>query len=114
MGLLLSCCRRRKDPSDDDRKPLLPKHRANAVAEGLLPSKARLNHVADVIAALKAGKLPSQEQLAHVLRVVIHATSLDASASKRSLSEPGQRLVNDLHTFLQKSLQFGLEKNGGS
>lgn len=109
MGLLFSCCRRRK--YDSEQEPLLPKHRVNATAEEILPSQTQLNQLADVVAALKKGKLPSQDQLARYLQTL--SCSVD-DTTRSSLSEPGARVVEDLRDVLQALLQFGAEKNGKS
>ena len=115
MGLLFSCCRRRDRSSE--REPLLPKHRVAQAADAIKPTEAQINKLADVIGALKAGKLPSQAQTTQVLRVVLDAGFFDDKQGQHGygpLSEPGMALMQDVRAAVEALLQFNIEKNGAS
>ncbi|KAI0630055.1 hypothetical protein C8Q77DRAFT_237447 [Trametes polyzona] len=129
MGFCFSCCRRRRAPRskydhESDREPLLP---ASArlhtpwSSDPLPPPKTTLEKVADVVAALNAGKLPSQEQLDGALRRVLASGVLDVNAgspdeadgdAEEELEEAGRQVVENAREVCQALLQFGMEKNG--
>ncbi|KAH9859151.1 hypothetical protein C2E23DRAFT_801645 [Lenzites betulinus] len=114
MGFCFSCCtsRRKRSPragsyDDDDREPLLnASSRIPGGSSDPLPApKNVLEKVADVIAALNAGKLPSQEQLDRALRKLLASGILDTDDSA------GVRGTDTLEDACQAVLQFGMEKN---
>lgn len=107
MGPLLSCCRRRERQTTE-HEPLLPKRH---VAK---PSQEQLNKFAEVMAALKAGKMPSQEQLGHVLRLVLASDFFRTQDGRDygTLSESGKKVVQDVKETLEAMLEFSCEKNG--
>ena len=114
MGFVLSRCRRRKDrKSDDEARPLL-----GGVEESSERARS-LVKLANIIGALKAGKLPSQEQLNRAVRLLLASDALKpavASATLRGyeLSEPAVRVLLCLREVLEMVAQVGLEKNGDS
>ncbi|KAI0697282.1 hypothetical protein BC835DRAFT_1339033 [Cytidiella melzeri] len=111
MGLLFSCCRRRKD--DKDREPLLPKQRVDAAANEYLPSQMQLVKLADMVAALNAGKLPTQSQLNHMIRLLLRSSAFGQpiDSSYGTLSDVGKEVVSDFRELLESLLLLGLEKN---
>ena len=77
--------------------------------------------VADVVAALKAGKLPTQEQANRVLRYVLSSDILTGGAvwdngtrteEEEELREIWSTLLDDARNAGQAFLEFGMEKNG--
>ncbi|KAI0762170.1 hypothetical protein BD413DRAFT_606873 [Trametes elegans] len=127
MGFCFSCCRRRKRPSDEqsDREPLLQSQRhttrmLGGSSDALPPPKTPYERIADVVAALGAGKLPSQEQLHEVLRRLLASGVLDSSTSsedpssvagEEEIEETGRHVVESARDVAQAALQFGMEKN---
>lgn len=109
MGLFFSCCRRQKHHGE--REPLLPKHRAgSATANEYLPSKEQVIKLANVLAALRTGKLPSQPQLNEFIQSLLRFIAPHPSYGP--LSEPGRQLVSDFRELLEVLLITGIEKNG--
>lgn len=112
MGLCFSCCRRqRKDRGE--REPLLPKHNGDV----LPPPQTQFDKLADLLAALSAGKLPSQSQIDHALQSLLKSDILDARAAANAigygpLSESGRRVVEDVREVMQAALEVGVRKNG--
>ncbi|KZV72732.1 hypothetical protein PENSPDRAFT_603963 [Peniophora sp. CONT] len=111
MGFVLSCCRRRKDRKDDEEaRPLLKDAEQSSDQARLL---ARL---ANMVGALKAGKLPSQEQINHAVRLLLASDALKpaiaaATLQGYELSEPAARVLLCLRQVLEMVAQVGLEKN---
>jgi hypothetical protein len=114
MGLFFSCCRRRKDSADHE--PLLPKYHVDASANEYLPSETQLTKLADVIAALKTGKLPSQDQLGRIIQSVLRSTVIESTTrtTHGTLSDSGKQVLTDFRELLESILLLGLEKNGAS
>ena len=111
MGLFFSCCRRQKHRGE--REPLLPKHRAgSATTDEYLPSKEQIVKFADILAALRTGKLPSQPQLNEFIKSLSCSIAPQPSDSYGTLSEPGRQLVSDSRELLEVLLLTGIEKNG--
>lgn len=113
MGLLLSCCCRKRRSAE--REPLLPKHHAASAIESSRPSQAQLSKLADIVAAVKSGKLPSEEQVEQVLRRVLDSDVLSEGPynySYGSLSTSGREVVAGLKQVIDAVLLFGHEKNG--
>ncbi|KAL1941942.1 hypothetical protein VTO73DRAFT_6472 [Trametes versicolor] len=115
MGSCCSCCRRRRAPrsNDSDREPLLP---ANSY-DALPPPKTPFEKIADVVAAVRAGKLPSQQQLDGTLRsllasgVLDTADGLDGAAGEENTADAAKRVVDCAREACHALLQFGMEKN---
>lgn len=108
---------------DEDRQPLLqdePEFQPPPSA----PSRPPLNKFADILSALRSGKLPSQTQinqlLQHVLRLELLQSTRDPESAATPevlrgdgpLSTSGRRVIQDLEEVIQAVLQFGMEKNG--
>jgi hypothetical protein len=114
MGFCWSCCRRR--PKDaGEREPLLPKH--NKSDPVLPPPQNQLDKLADVLAALSAGKWPSQKQLDRALRALLDSDLLDPHAAADSigygqLSQSGKKVVEDVRELVHAALELGATKNG--
>lgn len=116
MGFVLSCCRRRKIRKDDEEaRPLLRDGPESSDQARLL---ARL---ANIVGALKAGKLPSQEQINHAVRLLLASDTLKptiatatATLQNYELSEPAARVLLCIRQVLEMVAQVGLEKNGTS
>ncbi|KAI0355792.1 hypothetical protein OH77DRAFT_1589761 [Trametes cingulata] len=135
MGSCFSCRRRTRSPkpshsdTDPDREPLLPSSRhSGSRADALPPPRTALEKVADVVAALNAGKLPSQAQVDEVLRRVLSSGLLNSDSvegagesggiggegegeGERELGEAERRVVGCVREACQAVLQFGMEKN---
>lgn len=120
MGFCFSCCRRSRP---EDREPLLPRQVTHE--EPLLSSRSQVDKLADVLAALQAGKLPSQDQTNAALRRSLRSDVLAVEGSKTArvlgqgrqygpLSERGQTIVKDVREVIEAVIQFGMEKNGES
>ncbi len=126
MGLCFSCCR--DDTADDhDHDPLLSQdRRVPSYTDNSLPNpRNHLDKLADLVAALHAGKLPSQEQVNRALR---HALASDVfnlhsgegtrrppgGAEEEELNELGKELLGCVKESLQALIEFGTEKNGES
>ncbi|KAI0820075.1 hypothetical protein BC628DRAFT_1341855 [Trametes gibbosa] len=113
MGFCFSCCtrRRRRSVCHSDREPLL----SPSNAEDLMrPPKTVLEKVADVAAALNAGKLPSQEQLGGALRGLLASGVLDVDRGGLGVGEAGEageRAVRCAREACEALLRFGVEKN---
>ena len=127
MGFCFSCCR--GDAADDDHKPLLPQHygdsRLPSYTNPLPPPRTQPDKIADIIAALYAGKLPSQEQVNRALRHALssellssHHKPADGRALGRveeeELNEVGMQVMDCVRAAVQAALEFGMEKNGES
>ena len=119
MGFCFSCCRRRRRSTEDDREPLLSPHPA---AEA--PAGSYTDEAADILAALRVGKLPSQEQtntaLRQMLRLdVLYVNGGDSKSARvlgraqqyGPLSERGKTVINDIREIIEAIVQFGMEKN---
>lgn len=111
MGFCFSCCRRR--PKDrGEREPLLPK----STDDVLPPPQSHLDKVADVLAAISAGKLPTQSQLNHALQALLMSDLLDARAAAhvigyKPLSTAGQKVVEDAREVVEAALELGMQRN---
>ena len=114
MGFVLSCCRRRKVRKDDaETRPLLQDTEQSSDQARLLAK------LANIIGALKAGKLPSQEQMNHAIRLalasdIIKPTVATIAAHDYELSESAARVILCLRQVFEMVAQVGLEKNGTS
>ena len=109
-----------------DREPLLREDRTsfgsnNLRKDAFPPPRTAYDKVADVVAALKAGKLPTQEQANRVLRYVLSSDILTGGAvwdnGTRTEEEEEPRevwsaLLKDTRNAGQAFLEFGTEKNG--
>ena len=111
MGICSSCCgRRHKEPKHDpERQPLL-----RSESSALKDASSPYEKVADVLAALQAGKLPTQQQLDGALRKLLKSGILDAEAGRKggALDEAGAKIVSDTRELVEALIRFGLEKNG--
>lgn len=108
MGLLLSCCRRTKQPKDHEQDPLLPNSQLRSKVK---PTPNSLNKVADVAAALHAGKVPSQDQVNDGLRLLLRSFLTDQGAGGGKLSKSGHETLKAARSVCDALLQVGLEKN---
>ena len=119
MGFLFSCFRR--PSTDDDHEPLLSSQ--SSIQEELYPPESHIDKVADVIAALRVGKLPSQDQTNAALQKIMRSNVLALFDSKSArvlgqkqqygpLSDRGKTIVKDIRELVEAIIQFGLEKNG--
>jgi hypothetical protein len=121
MGSCFSCRRRVRR---SEREPLLPK---NTSSDLLPPPTSNLDKIADVLAALGAGKIPSQAQLDGALRTLLKSDLLRADAGKttfagsgygslgaarNSLSPNGGLILDDVRAIAQAMLELGMQKNG--
>lgn len=125
MGLCSSCLGRRKRSDDPEREPLLASTRtvtAEASTLSLPPPKTPLEKAADVIAALRAGKLPSQTQISTFLKTALQSQVIDPHALQaatsqahliggESLSKSGRRLLADVRELIEASIEWGQAKN---
>ena len=110
MGLCLSCCRRRRKPRTGEREPLLSP--TNNKEDSLPPRQNSFEHVADVLAAIKAGKLPSQDQLTRLAIIFAKSDLLLLDGAKNGLlSQEGKRVLLDVKEVLDSFVQWGMEKN---
>jgi len=80
------------------------------------PPRTPLDKVADVLAALKAGKLPSQDQLHILVKEFLASDALKASnvaggALDADLAAESEKLVFNLREACVAVLQLGMEKN---
>ncbi|TFY58408.1 hypothetical protein EVJ58_g6438 [Rhodofomes roseus] len=74
----------------------------------------QLARAADVLAAVKAGKLPSEEQLIHALQLLLRSTVLNPDSEVTdygALSDIGREAITDVRRAVEAIIQFGLEKN---
>lgn len=122
MDACLSCFSSERD--GDDREPLLPKQRQPQLHKPSPPPDEPLSKLADVLAALSAGKLPSQTQINNFLQRVLQLNLLHDTQDARPrptpdvlkgngpLSKRGRKVIQDLEEVIQALLQFGTEKNG--
>jgi hypothetical protein len=116
MGCGLStCCGKRA--KSQETEPLLPQYYSDYTSdETIIPPQSTFNKVADVIAAVQAGKLPTQDQLNIILQHVItsqvfHLQDEPEFRSSTRLSERGRTLLSDVKEILQCLVELGLEKN---
>ena len=119
MGFCFSCCRRRdkKDKyGNGERERLLhPETDPDSLRN---PEERTLyEKVADVLAALHAGKLPSQAQIDSALRKLLHSEFFDVDSepengSGGALDGSMKGFVRDMREVAEAVLQIGLEKNG--
>ncbi|TFK46962.1 hypothetical protein OE88DRAFT_1739005 [Heliocybe sulcata] len=108
MGICSSCCRRRKDP---EREPLLP---TDSSDDALPPPQSSFEKLADVLAAINAGKLPSQAQIDKALKSALASDALQPNVVLRGygpLSESGRRVIEDARDLISAVLRAGVEKN---
>jgi hypothetical protein len=88
----------------------------------LPPPRTNLDKAADVVAALRAGKLPSQAQFGHVLCSILQSRLLDphglAAATSSAqlvggdkLSRSGRRVLADVREIIQAIQEWGVTKN---
>ncbi|KAL4248743.1 hypothetical protein ABKN59_007176 [Abortiporus biennis] len=109
------CLSRRKYGSSSEREPLLPQNRPGA-RSNLDPNgdiaRRRLEKAMDIVAALRAGKFPSQSQLNIIFEHLLRSDVLSQSnAREGEISKQGQAVIDSVRTFLQVSIQVGLDKN---
>lgn len=106
MGGCYSCCRRRK-PRDPEREPLLPKYAPE------VPPQSQFDKLADLAAALSAGKYPSQDQINGGIQVLLRSEILKTGslAAHGPLSARGRLLIDDVRGILDALLVLGSEKN---
>jgi hypothetical protein len=127
MDACLSCFSSKRH--QDDREPLLPKHQQphtpqSAEQAEQPPTDEPLSKLADVLAALSAGKLPSQNQINNFLRRILNSNVLQETQDAQSrttpeilrgngpLSRRGRKVIQDVAHVIEAFLQFGMEKNG--
>jgi hypothetical protein len=116
MGFVFSCCRRRRKADrgdDDDTEPLLYDQ---AGSQRKREPYTFARRIAQIIGALKAGKLPSQEQINRAMQLFLASEPLrriedTSSTSEYVPSEQARRVMLCTKETLQKFAQFGLEKN---
>ncbi|RPD54449.1 hypothetical protein L227DRAFT_657629, partial [Lentinus tigrinus ALCF2SS1-6] len=120
MGLCFSCCR---GDTADDHEPLLPQDhddiRIPSYTNPIPPPRTQLDKLADVVAALYAGKLPSQEQVNRALRHALASDVLNShlhgtnggGSGEEELNEAGKEVLSLVRDALQAVLEFGMEKN---
>src|ERR1700679_2407740 len=96
MGVCCSC-RRTRQPSNDEREPLLPKYAPK------VPAQTQFDKVADIIAAASTGRLPSQAQINHALQLLLLSDFLRAEApvTPGPLSARGRQIVDDLREIVE-------------
>ncbi|KAI0699901.1 hypothetical protein C8T65DRAFT_831795 [Cerioporus squamosus] len=120
MGLYSSCCR--YDTADDHEPLLVQDRRIPSYTSDPLPHPRNyLDKLADVVAALHAGKLPSQGQVNRALRHALasdllhphsrQADSRPGGAEEEELNEVGKEVLDGVKDALQALLEFGTEKN---
>lgn len=72
--------------------------------------------LAEFLDAIQKGKLPSQDQLNIILRTILKSSLLrdDSHVVPRygSLSQSGERVLEDVREMVEALLQIGMEKNG--
>ncbi|RPD69589.1 hypothetical protein L226DRAFT_563232 [Lentinus tigrinus ALCF2SS1-7] len=81
--------------------------------------RTQLDKLADVVAALYAGKLPSQEQVNRALRHALASDVLNShlhgtnggGSGEEELNEAGKEVLSLVRDALQAVLEFGMEKN---
>ncbi len=118
MGFCFSCCRRQKPVRDPEQEPLLKHAPADSHVNG--PPRTTTTHLdkaADVVAALKAGKLPAQDQIHGIAKELLTSDFLKTStiaggALDASLAVESEKLVNSVREAIEAVLQLGMEKNG--
>ncbi|PWN50291.1 hypothetical protein IE53DRAFT_103062 [Violaceomyces palustris] len=83
-------------------------------AKQLAPSRDSIFKVAQIIGAVKAGKLPSQEQLGNWIELIINSKVLDERnvSGSTQLSEQGRKFIKDLKALLACVERVGESKNG--
>ena len=131
MGFCFSCCRRTVD-EHDDREPLLPRYHDQShipyrSRDPLPPPRTSFDKLADIVAALHAGKLPSQEQVNRALRHALTSDLLNPESygglghdhgartkEQEELEETGRNVLHAIREASQALLEFGMEKNGES
>jgi hypothetical protein len=114
MGSFPSFLRNHKKKSSE-REPLLPSYRDDPT--GLEPPEPLFYKIAEFLNALQKGKLPSQDQLNIILQNILKSSLLrdDSHVVPRygSLSQSGERVLDDVREMVEALLQIGMEKNGG-
>lgn len=107
MGVCCSCLNRKRGPRGE-REPLLPKYAPK------VPPQSQFDKVADILAALSAGKYPSQDQVDNVLRILINSDALktENAAVNGPLSTSGHKVLNDVRGILHALIKLGMQKNG--
>ncbi|KAI0746172.1 hypothetical protein C8Q76DRAFT_706217 [Earliella scabrosa] len=128
MGFCFSCCRRTVD-EHDDREPLLPRYHDQShipyrSRDPLPPPRTSFDKLADIVAALHAGKLPSQEQVNRALRHALTSDLLNPESygglghdhgartkEQEELEETGRNVLHAIREASQALLEFGMEKN---
>ncbi len=119
MGSFCSSCWGRRQKSLEN-EPLLSSRQPG---DRQPPAKSQLDRLADVLAALRAGKLPAQDQLNEVMRIALQSDALDGRRAEMvlgnqallthgSIDESGRKVVEDVKQVIEAALQIGLEKNG--
>ncbi|KLO05644.1 hypothetical protein SCHPADRAFT_1002788 [Schizopora paradoxa] len=116
MGLCFSCCRRRKPVYDPEQDPLLKSESPTRSSRLDGSPRTHLEKMADVVAAIEAGKLPSQDQLNNFGKELLAANFLKKSnasgmALDADLAAESERLVDSAREALEAILQMGIEKN---
>ncbi|KAI0314477.1 hypothetical protein OF83DRAFT_1063748 [Amylostereum chailletii] len=110
MGLIISCCRRRK-PLHPETEPLLGDAPERQADRDFL----RYRKLGQVLGALRAGKYPSQQQVDRMLQLFRTSDLLNAPESGPSseavLSAAGCRFLAQARQVVEAVAQFGLEKN---
>ena len=118
MGFCFSCCRRQKiRASNDEQQSLLGSTGS--------PSTSHYERgdiflrIADMLGALRAGKLPSQQQLDVIIKALLRSEFLSSdgiqtmgfNAELEHMNTMGIEIIVDLRTILETVLEIGLEKN---
>lgn len=77
------------------------------------PSREKLFHIAQLIGAVKAGKLPSQQQISGWIELILSSPVLDerSVAGSTRLSQQGAKVIQDLKGLLACVERIGESKN---
>ncbi|SPO23096.1 uncharacterized protein UTRI_01774 [Ustilago trichophora] len=83
-------------------------------ARQIAPSRQTLARIAQMVGAIKAGKLPSQKQLNSFIEAIMSSPVLDerSVAGSTKLSEQGAKVIQDIKGILACIERIGESKNG--
>ncbi|EST07580.1 Protein of unknown function DUF4449 [Kalmanozyma brasiliensis GHG001] len=83
-------------------------------ARQIAPSRQTLAHIAQMVGAIKAGKLPSQKQINQFIEAVMSSPVLDERnvAGSTKLSQQGAKVLQDIKGILACIERIGESKNG--
>lgn len=129
MGILSSCCRRRKPEHDaSERDPLLPKHRTIPSSPSSDSQRSLLEKLAEATTAINAGKLPTTAQVTHIIDLCLETEFLKLQAKQYSaavsgtsmpggypeggpVSTSGRAVLGGLREVLESVREWGAEMN---